>query len=62
MRPVALVHEARRLDLEGDEQVAGHGGGQVVERLGVVGEAEGTHAEGMRQRLAELWRRPRRRR
>ena len=49
-----LVHEALGLALEGDQQVAADDRREVIERLALVGEAEGTHAEAAGELLAEL--------
>jgi len=58
LQPVGVargrVHQPFGLALERDQQVASHHGGEVVERLALVGQPEGTHAEADGQLLAEL--------
>ena len=49
-----LVHEPLGLALERHQQVAAHHGREVVERLLLVGQAEGPHAEADGELLAEL--------
>jgi hypothetical protein len=49
-----LVHEPLGLALERHQQIAAHHSREVVERLLLVGEAEGPHAEAAGELHAEL--------
>ncbi len=49
-----LVHEALGLALERHQQVAAHDGGEVIQRLLLVGQTERAHAETAGELLAEL--------